>query len=102
MESKEVIEVWRAEFEKYHGSHARFDNGRYVEPMDQTLWVFWVAAKRAQPVVEFESPSLIACDRADDWNDLKHKEIFQDSFVAGAEYVIASLTAAGIQYKVME
>jgi len=45
--SPEVIRRWRSEFEAYHGAHARFDNGRYVDHADQTLWVCWFKARQS-------------------------------------------------------
>lgn len=54
--SPELIEKWRSEFEQYHGAHARFDNGRYVDNVDQTLWVCWFKSRQSA-VIELPKPT---------------------------------------------
>lgn len=76
MESREVIEVWRAEFLSLDLQHGD-------EIIDGYIWDGFLEAKRAQPVVELPSGIGMTISYREGLSDAKD-----------------ALTAAGIQFKV--
>lgn len=88
---KELVEVWRAEFESWYDAHTRFNygvsyhfgaNGKYCFDDIELAWQSFLAAKRSQPSVVLPK----------DYGNGKVE----------AKAVHAALTAAGIKYTIGE
>lgn len=87
----EPIEQWRKEFHDkspFHEIYMYMTDGEYDKMEVESYWQGFLAAKRAQPVVELPSKEYFV-------DGLEHKTIIKKD-------VIAALTAAGIKYTVKE
>jgi hypothetical protein len=94
-EDKELVEVWRKEFELWYDAHTRFNygvayyfgaDGKYCFDDIELAWQSFLVAKRAQPVVELPK---------------RGQGYYLDDMI-NLDEVIESLTAAGIKYTVGE
>lgn len=62
MDDKELVEVWRAEFEKIYSNGVnvdRYNEGDYVRDSTEYLWQGFLMAKRNMPVVELPKGELM-------------------------------------------
>lgn len=95
MDDKELVEVWRKEFEKIYSNGVNVDRhneGDYVRDSTEYLWQGFLMAKRSQPVIELtKKPKLTGIDS-------DYSKGILEGFNICRVVDVLSITAAGIKY----
>jgi hypothetical protein len=89
-EDKELVEVWRKQFESEYGAHARYPSGHYVSVGDRMAWEGFLIAKRSQPSVVLPKPISINDASVSSKQRITHNDLLVK--------IAERLTAAGIKY----
>ena len=95
MDDKELVEVWRKEFEKIYSNGVNVDRhneGDYVRDSTEYLWQGFLMAKRSQPSVVLPKPEWFY--HADN--------TMCETCSYSADEINERLTAAGIKYTIGE
>lgn len=98
MEDKELVEVWRSQFESQFDDNLlrRHESGAYINNHRQSLWIGFCMAKRSQPsVVLPSSKSFPSIGHPMD-------KLGVHGYELALSDVKSALTAAGIKYTIGE
>lgn len=96
MDDKELVEVWRAQFQRLHKTNSIYGfemrHGEYIDDDIESHWRVFLLAKLSQPVIELPKPEWFY--HADN--------TMCETCSYSADEVNDRLTAAGIKYTIGE